>query len=75
MKTGRLLWYDDKGTLEDRVRRAAQAYCRKHGTQPTLCYANPAALLEPLTVTGVKVKPKGNVLVNHLWIGEEPGDI
>lgn len=73
MRTG-LLIHDDKGTLEDRVGRAARLYRRKHGTQPTVCYVNPAALSEPLTVGGVRVEAKSTVLVDHFWIGEEPSN-
>lgn len=70
MKVG-LLWYDDDParSLQEKVKRAASAYKRKHGVRPNRCCVHPAMLDGNITVSGVDVVPLGTVLRHHLWVG------
>lgn len=75
METG-LLWFDDDPTrtLEDKVRRAATYYHRKHGRQPNLCLVHPAALDgngQVKKAAGVEIRSGRSILPHHLWIGVE----
>lgn len=75
MTTG-LLWFDDDParTLQDKVRRAADHYRRKHGQQPNLCFVHPAAFEDNGNgqvekAAGVEIRPGRSILPHHLWIG------
>lgn len=79
LKTG-LLWYDENPntTLEEKVQRATVHYRKKHGQQPNLCYINstdwPADAGDDLSILGVQVYPRHNILKHHLWIGVAEGE-
>lgn len=65
-----ILWFDNAGSLEERVRRAAARYQEKYGVKPTACQAPPADLPNgALTIDDIRVTPAGNVQPYHLWIG------
>jgi hypothetical protein len=66
-----MLWLDDdkKTTLEEKVWRAADYYRQKYGRAPELCLVNSKALADEVTVGEIDVRPAGNVLPNHLWMG------
>lgn len=68
-----MLWYDDdaKRKLEDKVSRAVAYYRTKYGTQPNVCFVNPAVLANgQATVTvGVHVRPARTILPHHFWLG------
>lgn len=65
-----LLWYDDQGTIEDRVRRAAERHKEKYGTVPNICFANRGDIeQEELVVDDCHVYRDSHTLKNHVWIG------
>ena len=78
MKIG-LLWFDsEKGTdLEEKVRRAAAHYERKHGHSPNMCFVNPAAFGDNgkrKRVGDVEIRPARSILPHHFWLGREDKD-
>jgi hypothetical protein len=73
-----LLWYDDQGTIGDRVRRASERHEKKYGTTPNICFANWQDLVgqegfEPeigsMVVDDCRVYSDSYTLKNHVWIG------
>lgn len=76
-----MLWYDDdpKRTLEEKIARAVNFYRTKYGRDANTCYVHPSLLgdtipeqtFRQVNVTGVKVKPNGTVIRNHMWLGVE----
>ena len=78
MKVG-LLWFDDdpERDLAQKVRRAAQRYCRKFGRLPNVCYVHPSLLDGGSRRVGqVRVRGLASVLRHHFWLGEEePGQV
>ena len=66
-----MLWLDDdkKATLEEKVWRAAEYYHQKYGRAPELCLVNMGVLEDEVTLGDIDVRPAGNVLPNHLWLG------
>ena len=78
MKVG-LGWCDTSPnrTLVQKVNAAAQRYEEKFGVAPDTCYVHPAMLDREVTVDGVTVKARRNVLRHHFFIGREedpPGE-
>lgn len=69
MQTG-MLWLDDsQRSLEEKVQRAATYYREKYGRVPDFCCVNSTMLAEAQTVDRIEVRPMGNILPHHLWIG------
>lgn len=69
MKQG-FVWYDNdpKKSLELKLREAALRYRAKYGSEPTVCYVNPAHLTAKETlVAKVRVVEAASLLPNHLW--------
>jgi hypothetical protein len=66
-----MLWLDDdkKATLEEKVGRAADYYRQKYGRSPELCLVNKKMLAAEVTVGEIDVRPAGNVLPDHFWMG------
>jgi hypothetical protein len=66
-----MLWLDDdkKSTLEEKVWRAADYYQQKYGRAPELCLVSKKTLADELIVGEIEVRPVGNVMPNHLWLG------
>lgn len=73
MNVGMLWLDDDKGlSLDDKIRRAADYYRSKYGQTPELCLVNMTALDDEREVDRITVRPAGNVLPNHFWLGMNP---
>ncbi len=72
MITG-MLWLDDdkSRSLEEKVKRAVAYYRDKYGQSPELCLVNKAMLAETQQVDQVQVRPAGNVILHHFWVGRE----
>ncbi len=72
MITG-MLWLDDdkSRSLEEKVKRAVAYYKDKYGQTPELCLVNKAMLAETRQVDQVQVRPAGNVIPHHFWVGQE----
>lgn len=74
-----MLWYDDdaKRKLDEKVARAVEYYRAKYGVQPTECYVHPGMLAEgqPPISAGVRLRPSGTVIKNHLWLGVEDNGV
>lgn len=71
-----LLWYDDQGTIEDRVRRAAKRHEKKYGKAPNICFAHHGDMEgESIVVDGCTVYSEQTVLKNHVWIGEKNASV
>jgi hypothetical protein len=72
MKQG-LLWFDNdaKGSLEEKIARAAERYHQKFGHQPDTCYVNPQMVSSQdiVTAKGERVVAAKNVLPHHFWLG------
>lgn len=72
MKQG-LLWFDNdpKGSLEEKIARAAERYSQKFGHRPDTCYVNPQLVSsqEIVTSNGVRVMAAKHVLPHHFWLG------
>jgi hypothetical protein len=64
-----LLWYEEEGALEDRVRNAALRYKEKHGKRPDTCYVYSKDASEDIIVDGCRVIGNPSILENHFWIG------
>ena len=67
-----MLWLDDvpRSPLAEKVRRAATYYRHKYGQEPNVCYVHPSMLPEgALEVDGIAVRPLGDMLPRHLWLG------
>lgn len=67
-----MLWYDDddKRTLEEKVRRAADYYRNKFGRSPDLCLVNPRALNgRSVEVAHITLRAASNILMHHFMIG------
>lgn len=72
---------DPKASLELKLRRATDYYCKKHGSQPDLVFVHPSMMPgtgtsskpapERTIVAGVEVRSTKSVLPNHFWIGLE----
>ena len=70
-----LLWFDESGTLEQRVERAVRRYTEKFGRRPTVCYVHPSMLNDgPVLVAGVRVVPRRATLRDHFFVGVEDED-
>lgn len=70
MKQG-WLWYDNdpKKPLEEKLIEAALRYKQKSGTEPTVCYVNPADLDSKETSKGkVKLVGASAISPNYLWL-------
>lgn len=74
MKLG-LLWYDGdpKKTLDAKLAEASVRYREKFGTEPTVCYLNPAQLgpqsgPAPAPRGKLKLVSAATILPNHLWL-------
>ena len=65
-----LLWYDEDGSLDDKVRRALERYQEKYGSVPDTCFVHPSETDAVLMVDECKVIAHPTVLKHHLWIGE-----
>lgn len=72
MKTG-LLWFDDNPTrtLQEKIELAIRRYTQKYGHTPNTCYVHPSALSSKQQLRSMHIIPKSNILLHHLWIGEE----
>jgi len=68
-----LLWFDESGTLEQRVERAVRRYTEKFGRRPTVCYVHPSMLNEPgpTLAAGVRLAPRRSVLRDHFFVVRE----
>jgi len=68
-----LMWLDDDKArpLEEKVRIAVAHYNEKYGSRPELCLVSKLAVAEELVVDDVPVRPAGNVLLHHFWVGRE----
>jgi len=67
-----LLWFDESGTLEQRVERAVRRYTEKFGRQPTVCYVHPSMLNGgSVAVAGVRVVPRRATLRDHFFVVRE----
>ncbi len=65
-----LLWMDDSdATLAKKIAEAAQGYRARFGVAATLCYASPADVPEAVTVGGIVVEPRPNMLRHHFLVG------
>lgn len=66
-----MLWLDadQKRTLEEKVKRAAEHYHQKYGRFPELCYVHTGMVEEACQFGEIKVEPAKNVLNNHFWLG------
>ncbi len=70
MKQG-LVWYDGdpKKTLDAKMAEAAKRYKEKYGSDPTVCYINPAHLADQRSTAGkMRIVSASQVLPNHLWL-------
>lgn len=70
MKQG-WLWYDNdpKKPLEEKLIEASLKYKQKFGTEPTVCYVNPADLDSKETSKGkVKLVGASAISPNYLWL-------
>jgi len=65
-----LLWYDEEGTLEEKVRRAMERYQEKFGVVPNACFVHPSEVDGAVTIDECRVVANPTVLKHHLWIGE-----
>lgn len=68
-----MLWLDDdqKRTLEEKVRRAANYYREKYGQAPTLCFVNRQMINDDVQVGKIEVRPVRNIMPSHFWLGIE----
>jgi len=76
-----LLWFDNdpKVELEEKIRRAAGYYRKKHGQPANMVLTNSATLAEQSNLSppfevelddmALKVVAAGNVLPHHFWVG------
>ncbi len=74
MKLG-LVWYDNdpKKSFDVKMIEAVRRYKEKYGTEPTVCYVNPAQLEQQTGAAGkLRLVSAAQVLPNHLWL--EIGD-
>ena len=62
------LWWDNEGTLEQRLQRAVLAYRRRRGGVATVCEMLPEAMNGEEAVAGLVLKPKKDALKNHYWL-------
>ena len=69
-----LLWYDEEGTLDEKVQRAIDRYSTKFGVMPNACFVHPSEFGEgekaEADIDGCKVVANPTVLEHHFWIGE-----
>jgi hypothetical protein len=77
MKEG--MWWldsDPRTTLEEKIKRVARHYKRKHGKPANVCYVHPTMLSDKKSVVicGVDVKPMRNIMKHNFWIGREEED-
>jgi hypothetical protein len=70
MKIG-MMWLDtdNKRSLEEKVRRAAEYYRDKYGRLPELCLVNERLLEDEQKVGRIMVQPAKAVLPGHFWLG------
>jgi hypothetical protein len=67
-----MLWYADQPkSLGERVSRAAVYYQTKYGRKPTRCLIPMSEEIDGAP-DGILLEAKGNVLRNHLMVGEGP---
>ncbi len=66
-----MMWLDtdQKRSIEDKVRRAAEYYEDKYGHLPDLCFVNKQALSSEKKIDAVKVQPAKTILPGHFWLG------
>ncbi len=66
-----MLWFDNKGTLVERISRAIAHYQDKFGSVPTVVQVNPADAQGALPgdVCGVEVIPTSSMCKNHCLVG------
>ncbi len=72
MKEG-LLWFDNdpKKPLGEKVQEAARRFKAKFGTEPNVCYVNPAALSNGQVHVKVRVTSARAIQPNYFWLGVE----
>lgn len=65
-----VLWYDPSGSLEERVKRAAERFAKKTGRLPNIClHSFPDAPEQ--TLDGVRLEYSKTIMKNHLLVGVE----
>lgn len=69
MKTG-MLWFDNQGAIEERIRRAAAYYRRKYGIMPNICFVDRSQHTVD-QVDGITIRPDQHILKNHYWIAND----
>lgn len=62
-----MLWYDDQGTLGERLARASRYYARKYGGKATWAQVNNADYKDG--EYKVRVEASETILPFHIWIG------
>jgi hypothetical protein len=73
MHTG-MLWFDNSNaTLQVKIEKAADYYCKKYGRRPDMCLIHPTMLEkdQKLDIPGMTIRPYRPVLPGHIWIGIE----
>jgi hypothetical protein len=68
VKTG-LLWFDNKGEIEERISRAIDRHRKKFGVWPNTCCVNKAQVGDLTEIDGVNIVVRPNALVDHFWVG------
>lgn len=68
-----LLWYDNSASdLDTKLIKAVARYRERFGSDPNVCYVNPATLPEgERQIDGLVVKASTRILQHHLWMGKE----
>ena len=66
-----MLWYDDKGSLGERIARAKEYYERKYGRRAAWARVNKG---DVDGVVGVRVEWDSTILPFHIWIGADDED-
>lgn len=66
-----MLWLDDSKnrSFEEKLSRAVDYYRNKYGRVPNLCLVNNKMLHDEKKIGGIQVRPVGNVLLHHFWLG------
>ena len=65
------LWWDNEGSLEQRLQRASLAYQRRREGVATVCLLLPEAINGEEEIAGLVLKPKKDALKNHYWLHNE----
>lgn len=73
-----LMWFDDsKLPLQEKIQRAASYYYQKYDRKPNLVEVHtntpPPTDWMVLAAMGIIIRFNNNVLINHLFIGQEEG--